>query len=237
MNTFYSADLHANHANVCRYDRRGILQPGDLDAEGNWGSPEISHQRAIDHNALLKRNTWARVKPGDRLILVGDCACKGGERGTAGLHIKWSAFMAELPGHITVVRGNHDDQNGVKSDCDYLETRLGGMSVGVQHKPLFDLPQYEQSLREGGKEIPLTELERMVAHSRYCASRHSFMICGHVHQRWLAKHIMGIWHINVGICAWRMMPVKDDEVLRLYSKLKKEDPNARKQWGVPGIGA
>ena len=232
MTKWWSADYHANHANCLRFENRGLLKPGDLDAAGNWVSTEVSHQRALDHNALLKRNTWARVKPGDTLTLVGDCACKGVERGTAGLHVTWSEFMAGLPGKIIVVCGNHDERNSVKTDCDYMEVRIGGMSAGVQHKPLFSLPEYEQSIREGATPLPLAEVELMSMHSRYCASRHAFMICGHVHQNWLAKFVAGIWHINVGISAWRMMPCNEQAILKLYYKLKKEDPNARKVWPV-----
>ena len=199
----------------------GLLQPGDLDAAGNWVNADIPHKRALELNALLTRGIKARVKPDDRVVHVGDAACKGGERGTAALHIKWSDILEGLPGRWVLLCGNHDSNNGVKTDCEYMEVKLGGLSVGVQHKPLFDLAAYEQGLREGNTPIPTPELEYMVRHSRYCAEQHAFMITAHVHSKWHVKQIAGIWHINVGVDVNRYMPINDNEVLRLYHKALK----------------
>lgn len=221
MTRWNIGDLHANHANICCYCNRGIVKPGDLDAEGKWVSTEISHQRALEHNAMLKRGICARVKPEDIVYCVGDAACKGGERGTAGLHKTWAEFLSELPGHWVIVSGNHDLRNKVRCDCEYLERNVCGLSVGTQHRPLFDLPMYEQGLREGNTPIPTEELERMVRHTRYCVEHHAFMITAHVHEKWHVKKIAGIWHVNVGVDVNRYMPVNDNEVLRLYHKALK----------------
>ena len=230
MIRFWTADTHYNHANIAKYCNRPQVKDGDLNPDGSWVSPEIAFQRAEQMNTMLMRESNQRVKPGDQVICVGDFACRGGERGVQGLHIKPAELLAQLHGTWTLVYGNHDENNGVKETCDFLSLRMGKYEVGVQHRPLYDDAAYQKWLSGSAEDRnanPWREKmspkmrEKQADHARYCADHFDFMICGHVHNAWKVKKIAGIWHVNVGVDVCRYMPISDVEVMQVYEKAIK----------------
>ena len=226
---YFTADDHFNHANVIRYAKRPQLKVGDLDQNGRWISQELARTRALQMNAMLIRNANSRVKAFDRVVCVGDFSCRGGDRGVAGLDIKYTDILSELNGEWTIVRGNHDKNNSVKTVCDFMTCNLGRYRVGVQHRPLFDVKAYEEFKKQPYdkriehlyfENLSESSVRREVAHSEYCKNMFDFMICGHVHEHWHTNYIAGIWHVNVGVDVNRYMPISDSEVMQIYEKVK-----------------
>jgi len=212
-NRYWTSDNHFNHANIARYYNRPQIKPGDLDEQGNWSSAEIATLRAEQMNAMLIRNANGRVKMDDRVICVGDFACKGGEKGVKGLHIPAAEILKSLNGKWTIVEGNHDDNNGVKADCEFMTASLGKLRIAVRHRPLMD---------EGmkGKMHPKAYDIEMDT-SEYCRRTVDVVICGHVHNAWHTKKIAGLWHVNVGVDVNRYMPINDMELLNIIGKIEK----------------
>ena len=230
MTRWWIADTHANHPNIIRYCSRPWMEPGDLDAAGMWVSPEIAFLRAEQMNAALIQKANDRVKKEDTVVCVGDFACRGGERGVQGLHIKPAELLEKLNGTWVLLEGNHDPGNSVKSVCDFMSCRIGLFRVGVQHRPLYDDATYRKWLAGTDEERaanPWRERmseevrEKSIAHARYCLEQFNFMICGHVHNAWHTKMIAGVWHVNVGVDVNRYMPVNDMEVLNIFQRAKK----------------
>lgn len=190
------------------------MQDGDLDANGEWVSPEIAIQRAEKMNMGLKREANMRVKPEDTVVCVGDFACRGGEKGVMGLRQHPMDILSELNGKWVIVRGNHDENNGVKADCEFMTVEIGRYRVGVQHRPLMDVANPRSY-----DHMPMWLQKKSKAHAAYCREMFDFMICGHVHNAWSVLKISGLWHINVGVDVHRFMPIKDMEVMAIYERL------------------
>ena len=231
MIRWFTSDQHYNHPNIIKYTQRPQLKPGDLDASGKWISPEIAFQRAEKMNSDLMRDCNQRVKSDDTVVCVGDFSCRGGEKGVMGLHIKPSEILEKLNGNWVIVGGNHDDQNGVKSVCDFMSCEIAKYRVGVQHRPLMDEDAYNQWLKKSDSERAANpwrdrmsgrQREREFVHASYCRHQFDFIICGHVHNAWKVKKVAGIWHINVGVDVNRYMPINDTEVALLYEKAVKD---------------
>jgi calcineurin-like phosphoesterase family protein len=233
MIRFWTADQHYNHANLVAYARRPQLKPGDrildpVTGKEKWVSPEIAFERAEAMNKMLIREHNMRVKETDSVVHVGDFSCKGGERGVRGLHIPPAEIMAGLKGRHIIVAGNHDDQNSVKTDCDFMSIEIGKYRAGVQHRPLFDpaKPMMDRGRPDDNAPWRVAQMERerkwLTIHTEYCQKAFDLMLVGHVHQAWKTRLIAGIWHINVGVDVNRYMPINDQEVIQIYEKAKRD---------------
>jgi len=150
-------------------------------------------------NAGLTREINMRVKPGDRVIHVGDFATKGKVNGIPGLSGSYTEFLSGLNGTWSLLEGNHDKQGKVKTIGKHLFCHLGGFPVFVSHLPTDNENQ----------DPLLIDYVR-----RACA----FAICGHVHDAWTVKTCAGIVNINVGVDVHKYRPISDDEVLGIYTK-------------------
>lgn len=84
MNTWFTADLHLDHKNICKY------QPLTR-----------SFDNVDDMNMTLISNWNQRVKPGDVVWVIGDVFFCNAE--------KAAAFLGQLNGTINLIPGNHDD--------------------------------------------------------------------------------------------------------------------------------
>lgn len=230
---WWTSDQHYNHANIVKYCKRPMLKPDDLNPDGAWVSPEIAFKRAEENNARLMREANQRIKPDDMVVCVGDFSCRGGEKGVMGLHIKPLEILEKLNGTWTIVGGNHDEQNGVKPTCSFMECEIAKYRVGVQHRPLLDEEHYNETRKKvaAGEDVARHVLRdyqndwvrrRGFAHARYCREMFDFMICGHVHNAWKVKKIAGMWHVNVGVDVNRYMPINDTEVVLLVEKAERE---------------
>lgn len=211
MNRFWTADFHINHANIVKHSNRPQFDPKDF-TNGEWNSPEIAKLRAKQMNEMLVREANMRVKPGDLVIHVGDFLCRKIERGVEGAGETQGSILGRLNGIWTLLEGNHDKNNTVKTVGRFLSCMIGPYHVGVQHIPLSD----ENVVTMWGFNI--TKVER----AEYCRKCFNFIICGHVHEAWQTRFIAGLWHINVGVDAHQYRPLKDSEIITLYERARRE---------------
>lgn len=99
-------------------------------------------------------------------------------------------------GQWTFLRGNHDENNGVKCVGDFMFCNIGKYRAFVGHFPL------------GHPEFPYPpSLEHCIAAT--C----DVVLCGHVHNRWVTNVIGGCLHINVGVDVRGYFPVEDADIV------------------------
>ena len=217
------------HPNIIKYTQRPQLKPGDLNPDGSWVSIDIAHLRADQMNEMLIREANMRVKPEDSVICVGDFACRGGEKGFMGPKTHPLEILKRLTGNWSLIAGNHDEQNDVKSIGHFMACDVGVYKVGVQHRPLFDVEAYlkwrsgteaEKAANPWRDRISERHLNIAKEHNRYCCGMFDFIICGHVHNAWKTKKIAGIWHVNVGVDVWKYRPVNDTEVTLAFERAR-----------------
>jgi len=153
---------------------------------------------------LIRR--WnSRVKPQDTVIHLGDFCFKnspGGKEGE-GTTNKSSHYRDMLNGEIIVLRGNHDNNNSTKSHITSLELEFGKRMFWLTHRP----QDYNSDYR--------------------------YNLVGHVHDKWLHKKYesslacqpkSGYVHlINVGVDQHNFHPIKMTEVLRIISRIERND--------------
>jgi len=163
---FFSADCHFDHANIIKYCHRPFKTVEDM------------------NNTIV--DNWNKIVRSDDLVYhVGDFAYRG--------HTNARVWESRLNGQIVHIRGNHDNNNGVKTLIDKCMMFFGGKDVFVQHHPPDIVPSCD------------------------------FCICGHIHDKWKYKMIENVPVINVGVDVWNYEPVKIDNVLKFYNKIMKSE--------------
>jgi calcineurin-like phosphoesterase family protein len=210
MNRYWTSDIHANHANIIKHSNRPQFDPADFDGD-NWRNPEVARDKATRMNDMLVREANMRVHPDDQVIHVGDFLIRKIERGVMGGAETPESMLRRLSGHWTLIEGNHDAKNKVRTVGRFLSCMIGKYHVGVQHVPLSD----EDLVTMWGFNI--TKAER----AEYARKCFNFIICGHVHERWQTKFVAGLWHVNVGVDANHYRPLKDQEVITLYERARR----------------
>ncbi|MCK9154782.1 MAG: hypothetical protein M0P12_01570 [Paludibacteraceae bacterium] len=122
---WWTADPHYNNPNISLYCHRAWVKPCHLTPQGQWVSQEAALEVAEANNRTILNNHNNRVKPEDTTICVGDVACKGNEKGVAGLKCKPVDIVAMHNGNYIVIEGNHD--------CLSKETRILTRDYGYLH--------------------------------------------------------------------------------------------------------
>ena len=197
---WWTADLHLGHANINKYCNRPWFDATKhLDAEGQWVSAEVRDAVLHRANSALIHNIRSRVKPDDQVIHVGDFCCKGNDRGVPGVRTKAQSWMDQMPGHWVCVTGNHDANNGLKHTMDTATATVGRYNVFVQHRPVEHIGDMPHNCH--------------------------FMVCGHVHEKWSERYLDGVWEINVGVDVRRFMPIDDNELLAIYARCLRREPD------------
>lgn len=148
-----------------------------------------------------------RCNETDTLIHVGDFCTRGVARGVPGLRYKWDHYAGQVVPMLTLLEGNHDKQNKTKTIGRHLFCHIAGWQVFVSHYPT-DSDVHDPALIE------------------YVHKACAFAICGHVHEKWLAKNakiegLPPLLNINVGVDQHQYRPVSDDEVLNIWLKAAK----------------
>lgn len=187
--TYFTSDPHAGHRHVASL--RG------------FASPEL-------HDAFLAAQWWGRVRPVDRVFILGDIVASNSKKATEhGL-----SFFAKLPGAKHLISGNHDAVHPMNRDAhrrmrDYLDVfesvasagrlRIEGQEVLLSHFPYErdrETPRHTQwRLRNEGK----------------------WLLHGHTHGTERVTNTGGVREVHVGVDAWGLAPVPASEIARLIA--------------------
>jgi len=114
------SDTHFNHENIIDYGKRPF-------------------QIVAAMNATMIQRWNKAVKPDDTVFHLGDFAFGNS------VHIKF--LLDRLPGRKILIRGNHDHkgnealmQCGFLAVLNYARIEHIGLSIGLNHRPLDELP-------------------------------------------------------------------------------------------------
>lgn len=172
------------HWNIVRYTNRPFKSLDEMD------------------NTLIKK--WnGRVKPEDTVIHLGDFCFRnspGGKEGE-GSETKAGSYLKQLNGNTIVLKGSHDNNNGVNTHIKTIQIEFGKMNFLLRHEPYHDLFEVPSSI--------------------------DVILIGHVHTAYLYKwldypdDLERKLMINVGVDMHDFMPIKMTEVLNLVAKIKR----------------
>lgn len=155
-------------------------------------------------NQVIIRNWNQRVKKDDIVYHLGDFCFKGGIQGGK---TKSQFWEEQLNGKIIFIKGNHDDNNGVKSLITSCILEFGGKIIYATHVP------------------PNSSEEIDVKYKKPTPNYVDIILVGHVHEKWKHQWNGGIPVINVGVDIWGFKPVRLTEVIVYYDKIMKEKKN------------
>ena len=150
-------------------------------------------------NETIIRNFNDRVKEDDVVIHNGDFCfknSKGGKPGE-GLPIKASELIKQFKGHWVFVKGNHDNNNSLKTVIERLVIYYGKNRINIVHNP------------------------------EHADMDCDINFVGHVHQHYKFKRLIRNEKItdliNIGVDQWDFKPVTFEEIWSKYSRWKKEN--------------
>ena len=165
MKTWFTSDTHFGHENIIRYCNR-----------------PFNSLRMMDE--VLANNWNARVKNDDIVIFLGDFCFRG--------ESKPSVYLDKLNGHITFLRGNHDNNNSLNAKIESIVMYISKRWIYCTHRPENCNPNFRINL------------------------------VGHVHEKWKVKRVDFRTHlVNVGVDQWKYSPVSFGEILKAINKFDK----------------
>lgn len=171
---YVTADLHLGHDNIIGYCHRPFRDGNHMNAE-------------------IIRRFNERVKPGDKVFVLGDFCFR-----SAG-GVKAVEWLKQLNGDIEIVRGNHDNNNSAKTIIDSMMVGYGGFHIGMVHDPAdFIEPS-------SWRKVDFNLVGHVHQHWK------------HEWRGSLNQHLL----INVGVDVWNFYPVKLDEIVRYRSQIMK----------------
>ena len=165
-NTWFTSDYHLGHANIIKYCGRPFK--------------DVEHM-----NKTIITNHNNRVKHDDIVFFLGDFCfrnSKGGKEGEGNID-KAEHYLKQLNGRFVFIRGNHDNNNSLKTCIKSAVIEFGGQEIFLCHNPAD------------------------------CNTKYKINFVGHVHQNWKVQKVKGCMLINVGVDVNNFMPVKFDEIM------------------------
>jgi len=154
--------------------------------------------RSLEHmNNTIIKNHNARVKPSDTVYHVGDfCMRNSSDKTGKGMRTTSEEWESKLNGKIIHIIGNHDQNNGVKSNIINLSILTHDRSFFLVHDP------------------------------KYINYTYDINLVGHLHNKLTIekRHYKDIesistYVINVGVDVNNFMPITFDEVLKMEKEL------------------
>lgn len=151
----------------------------------------------MDREMIRRWN--ARVKPEDTVIFLGDFCFRntsGGKEGEGTLN-RAEHYRKQLNGNIIFVMGNHDRHNTLNTHITGIVMEIGGEEIYCIHRP------------------------------EDCDAKWKINLVGHVHEKWKVKiidegTIKETVLVNVGMDAWRFMPIDIGEINNAIKDYKKK---------------
>ena len=191
---FWWSDGHLGHGNIIRYCKRPFLQPGDLDINGNWVSPEIALERTKQHDFFIIKRFNERVDENDVCFCLGDFCMKKSTEASDAPQNAFDYYRNQLNcKNIIFIKGNHDANNGTKTIIGSIDINFGGRNIHMLHNP------------------------------KYAKDNYDFNFCGHTHGtegvfRKLGKKSV---IVDLSVDCWNLAPVEINEINQAYSFWKK----------------
>ena len=183
MKRWWTADLHLTHGNIIQYCERPF--------------------RDVEHmQAAVVREFNQRVHQDDYVLHLGDFGTRGKERGIEGPRENPMEMLAKFNGRWTLLEGNHDPRNKVKTVGSLLFGTLGPYRFVAHHTPM----------NHTSVPVPVRDLCRSM----------DVCLCGHVHQHWRVQWIDGLLHINVGVDVNKFRPLDDSELIGVIEQEKRK---------------
>ncbi len=195
-------DFHMSRTKVCC----SATLPNGAPMMRQWFTSDwhLGHERIIDlcnrpysslgemHDDLVAR--WnSLVRPGDIGWFLGDM--------TWGNPEQFEPLIRQLNGYRVLILGNHDSgrEQMLSAGFHRVEeqdfTNICALTAWLAH-----VPTNNQDDKHG------------FVRPRSAISEFDLALCGHVHRRWLRN----AGDINVGVDAWAMNPVPENELFGLY---------------------
>ena len=160
---FFTADQHFNHPLLARL--RGF---------------EETPEGIVKMNDMMIKRHNERVRDKDTVFSIGDFLVHGykpKERKNV------NDFLEQLRGNIILLKGNHDQNNGVPAYIESAQIVYGGHTINMTHRP----EDYAQA-------FPLN-------------------LVGHVHSAWKVRGMIdGTTLVNVGVDQWDFHPINIQEI-------------------------
>lgn len=145
-------------------------------------------------NKTIITNHNSRIKKEDRLFFLGDFCFRnspGGKEGEGNIH-KSNYYRDKLNGDIVFVKGNHDNNNSLRTHIERIIIRYGGHRICLVHSPIHADSNYELNL------------------------------VGHVHEKWKFRPLGSTsYMINVGVDQWNFKPISFEEIMKEFTRWKK----------------
>ena len=173
MNYWWTSDYHFSHFNIIRYCNRPFKTVEEM-----------------NETIINKHNE--RVKPDDTVFFLGDFIFKGGNEG--GVH-RFRIFEKRLNGKFIFIRGNHDNNNSLKTIIEKMYLYYGKNKICMTHRP-----------EDADPNVPLN-------------------FCGHVHDKYKIKRLNeSSLIINFSVDVWNFYPTSFNQVNSCVAEfLRKEN--------------
>lgn len=124
MDTFFTSDFHLNGTNICSKFRKRFKNVNEMN----------------DH---IIRTINSQIKDPDKTIIyhLGDFMQFGNDHGVEGFKESADYFVKRINATVVLVKGNHDENNNVKTVGSFISTTFGGFSkVILNHYPSSEIP-------------------------------------------------------------------------------------------------
>jgi len=217
---YFSADYHLAHANIMKYCfRKQFMNKHEIEVMENGSEIDIkklkiSKESLRKHDNGIIKNHNKRIKENDTFYGAGDLCFRnspGGKKGE-GLILKADYYLNKLNGHKIFVRGNHDNNNSLKTKNHRIILNVAGIYIELVHDP---------------KDVIIEDYQ-------YYYPLH---LVGHIHNLWHTKEVFSpdgtpALCINVGVDVNNFRPISLDEVLAIYNRWLKSHRHKKNilQW-------
>jgi len=171
MKYWFTSDFHFGHFNIIRYCNRPFKSV-----------EEMNEKMIANHNA--------RVKPEDTVFFLGDFCFKNSKGGKIGEGEQTHSqeYLNRMNGNFVFIRGNHDNNNSLRTCIKNLVIELGGEEIFLVHNPMDYNPNFDIN------------------------------IVGHVHEKWKIQKRGNTILVNVGVDVWDFKPIDIQEILAEVQK-------------------
>lgn len=177
VKTFFTSDYHLGHTNIIKYCNRPF-------------------ENLESMNKTIIHNHNARVKSEDNVFFLGDFCFRnstGGKKGEGEI-FKAEYYIKKLNGRIVFIKGNHDQNNSLKTCIKGIIISIGGEDMYLTHNP----EDYDK--------------------------RFKINLVGHVHEKWKIKEENNGKNIlvNAGVDVWDFKPITINEIFKVIEEFKRE---------------